>query len=139
MGREQFLIGSLDPYYQYTVLPENARFGMVRVILNEHRLVCRSQGGLRAVVWTDAFQMTVLYIGLVVMIAIGAAAVGGPGVVFERALEGGRFNFLKCVTFTQRTRALHVLVLYSTFQTFHIMISKFTSTGICCRQAPVPY
>ena len=47
-------------------------------------------------VWTDAFQMTVLYVGLVVMITIGAIAVGGPGIVFERALAGGRLNFLKC-------------------------------------------
>lgn len=52
-------------------------------------------GGMKAVVWTDAFQMTVMLVGMLSVVVWGAMKVGGFGVVWETAVSGGRVQFFK--------------------------------------------
>lgn len=55
------------------------------------------QGGIKAVVHTDAWQVIVMFISVVVVTALGTAVVGGFDKVFERAMEGGRISLFKYV------------------------------------------
>ncbi|CAC5405778.1 SLC5A6 [Mytilus coruscus] len=53
-------------------------------------------GGLKAVMWTDAFQMIIVFAGLLTLIIKATIEVGGIATVFERALAGGKleiYNF----------------------------------------------
>ncbi|BHF75260.1 hypothetical protein SprV_0501835600 [Sparganum proliferum] len=53
-------------------------------------------GGIKAVVWTDLIQMCVMFIGFIMIIAIGAAQLGGLDNIVQIAKEGKRldvFNF----------------------------------------------
>ena len=56
-------------------------------------IALRHQGGIKAVVWTDAFQMLVILAGFLTLLIRGASNVGGWDVVMERAFEGGRFSW----------------------------------------------
>lgn len=53
------------------------------------------QGGLKAVVWTDALQLIVLVASSFVVIGLGVAMVGGPRELYTRADNGGRIELLK--------------------------------------------
>ena len=44
-------------------------------------------------VWTDVFQTTVIFIGLLVLLIKGCVDAGGPARVFELAAEGERLDF----------------------------------------------
>ncbi|KAG8229114.1 hypothetical protein J437_LFUL009583, partial [Ladona fulva] len=53
-------------------------------------------GGLKAVVWTDVLQTTMMFGAVLVVVGIGTNAIGGVGVVWERSEASGRielFNF----------------------------------------------
>ena len=50
------------------------------------------QGGIKAVVWTDTFQMLVIFTGFIVVIVSGTITVGGWGVIWAKAFEGKRFT-----------------------------------------------
>uniref|UniRef100_A0A182K6Z5 Sodium-coupled monocarboxylate transporter 1 n=1 Tax=Anopheles christyi TaxID=43041 RepID=A0A182K6Z5_9DIPT len=50
-------------------------------------------GGIKAVVFTDAWQVVVMFISVVVVVIIGTVALGGPDVIWDRAIEGGRIDF----------------------------------------------
>ena len=54
-----------------------------------------SVGGMKAVVWTDVFQMAVIVAGVVAIISVGAWEVGGLGEVFRISGENGRLVFFK--------------------------------------------
>ena len=61
-------------------------------------------GGIRAVVWTDAFQAVVLFTGILAVVIVGAIEVGGLQRIFEIADEGGRIRFFDMtVGITRRT------------------------------------
>ncbi|KAG8172294.1 hypothetical protein JTE90_011157, partial [Oedothorax gibbosus] len=45
---------------------------------------------MKAVLWTDVFQASLMYIGLVTLVAKGSSDVGGIEEVVRRAQEGGR-------------------------------------------------
>ena len=61
-------------------------------------------GGLRAVIWTDAFQAIVLFTGILAVVIVGAIEVGGLSKVFEIADAGGRLRFFDMnMDITQRT------------------------------------
>lgn len=45
--------------------------------------------------FTDAWQVVVMFISVVVVVIIGTIALGGPGVIWDRAVEGGRIDFFK--------------------------------------------
>ena len=53
------------------------------------------QGGLRAVLWTDVFQVFVMFAGIIAIVAQGVYNVGGFGNVWAIAQERKRIQFLK--------------------------------------------
>ncbi|NWI17278.1 SC5AC protein, partial [Crypturellus soui] len=58
-------------------------------------LVCTfycTLGGLKAVVWTDAFQMMVMVAGFATVLIRGSILNGGPSSIWQRASEGARLN-----------------------------------------------
>ncbi|XP_014671169.1 PREDICTED: sodium-dependent multivitamin transporter-like [Priapulus caudatus] len=52
-----------------------------------------SLGGMKAVIWTDTFQMLVIFVGLLVVIVKASVDIGGIGEVFRISNEGGRLIF----------------------------------------------
>lgn len=65
--------------------------GIVCVICVFYTLV----GGIKAVVHTDAWQIIIMFISVVVVVVIGTFHLGGPVQVFDKAVEGGRISFFK--------------------------------------------
>lgn len=51
------------------------------------------QGGMKAVIWTDVFQIFVMLSGFVAIFIYGTVLVGGPAAVVEIARNGSRINF----------------------------------------------
>ncbi|XP_041945428.1 sodium-coupled monocarboxylate transporter 1 isoform X1 [Alosa alosa] len=49
-------------------------------------------GGLKAVIWTDVFQMVIMLVGFVAVIARGAVLQGGLGNIWKDAGDGGRLE-----------------------------------------------
>ncbi|XP_036426974.1 sodium-coupled monocarboxylate transporter 1 [Colossoma macropomum] len=49
-------------------------------------------GGLKAVIWTDVFQMVIMLSGFVAVIARGAVLQGGLGKIWEDNYKAGRLN-----------------------------------------------
>ncbi|XP_076970374.1 sodium-coupled monocarboxylate transporter 2 isoform X1 [Tamandua tetradactyla] len=49
-------------------------------------------GGLKAVVWTDAFQMVVMIVGFLTVLVQGSVHAGGFHIVLEKATNGSRLN-----------------------------------------------
>ncbi|XP_043915101.1 sodium-coupled monocarboxylate transporter 2 [Protopterus annectens] len=49
-------------------------------------------GGLKAVVWTDAFQMVVMVVGFLTVLIQGTILNGGPTAVWETARNGSRLD-----------------------------------------------
>lgn len=58
-------------------------------------LHCGSQGGLKAVIWTDVFQMVIMLAGFVAVIARGAVIQGGLGKIWDDCYQGGRLNLFE--------------------------------------------
>lgn len=58
-----------------------------------------SQGGMKAVVWTDVFQMFVMLSGFVAIAIQGTLMVGSPGGVLGAAYNHSRVNFAEYVGF----------------------------------------
>ncbi|KAK3566236.1 hypothetical protein QTP86_029684 [Hemibagrus guttatus] len=59
-------------------------------------LICTfytSLGGMKAVVWTDVFQVAVMLLGFIVIFVHGTVLAGGPAKVLEIANNGSRINF----------------------------------------------
>ncbi|KAM9796395.1 sodium/iodide cotransporter isoform X2 [Syngnathus typhle] len=50
-------------------------------------------GGIKAVIWTDVFQIVVMFSGFVAIYIRGIILVGGPAAVLEIANNGSRINF----------------------------------------------
>ncbi|XP_064825173.1 sodium-coupled monocarboxylate transporter 1-like [Oncorhynchus masou masou] len=49
-------------------------------------------GGLKAVIWTDVFQMVIMLAGFVAVIARGAVIQGGLGKIWNDCYQGGRLS-----------------------------------------------
>uniref|UniRef100_A0A6Q2Y157 Solute carrier family 5 member 8 n=1 Tax=Esox lucius TaxID=8010 RepID=A0A6Q2Y157_ESOLU len=49
-------------------------------------------GGLKAVIWTDVFQMLIMLAGFVAVIARGAVVQGGLGKIWDDCYQGGRLD-----------------------------------------------
>ncbi|KAB7502151.1 Sodium-coupled monocarboxylate transporter 1 [Armadillidium nasatum] len=77
-------------------------------------------GGMKAVIWTDAFQFTVMVIGLVSLLAVGVAQNGGIIETLYTASKGGRLDNPFCETHfpsTPSRLAFSItLILYSSHQ-----------------------
>ncbi|XP_042880689.1 sodium-coupled monocarboxylate transporter 1-like [Penaeus japonicus] len=52
-----------------------------------------SLGGVRAVVYTDVLQTTVMFVGVLAVVMQVCIDLGGLGEVWDRAIEGGRIEF----------------------------------------------
>ncbi|XP_038057841.1 sodium-coupled monocarboxylate transporter 1-like isoform X2 [Patiria miniata] len=50
-------------------------------------------GGMKAVLWTDVFQVTIMISGFLALIIAGSMRMGGIGKVWEVAEAGGRIDF----------------------------------------------
>ncbi|XP_034387438.1 sodium/iodide cotransporter isoform X2 [Cyclopterus lumpus] len=50
-------------------------------------------GGMKAVIWTDVFQIIVMLAGFVAIFIHGTVLIGGPAVMLEIAKNGSRINF----------------------------------------------
>ncbi|XP_059477403.1 sodium-coupled monocarboxylate transporter 1-like [Neocloeon triangulifer] len=50
-------------------------------------------GGLKAVVWTDTLQTIIMFFGIIIVMILGTAYVGGFGVVFNRNAQSDRLEF----------------------------------------------
>ncbi|KAJ8374704.1 hypothetical protein SKAU_G00052840 [Synaphobranchus kaupii] len=50
-------------------------------------------GGMKAVIWTDVFQIIVMLAGFIAIFIHGTVLVGGPAKVLEIANNGSRINF----------------------------------------------
>ncbi|XP_049805974.1 sodium-coupled monocarboxylate transporter 1-like isoform X1 [Schistocerca nitens] len=50
-------------------------------------------GGIKAVVWTDCFQVFVLFISMIAVLTKGTIDIGGPEVVWMRNAKAGRTEF----------------------------------------------
>lgn len=51
-----------------------------------------SQGGLKAVIWTDVFQTLVMFLGQLAVIIVGSIKVGGLGRVWDVASQHGHIS-----------------------------------------------
>jgi Na+/pantothenate symporter len=51
---------------------------------------------MKAVVWTDALQMTVVIVGLVTLLFRGILAVGGLGQALDTFRAGSRLDAIRC-------------------------------------------
>lgn len=54
-----------------------------------------SQGGLKAVIWTDVFQTVVMFAGQLAVIVVGASQAGGMAEVWRKAVNGSRISGLE--------------------------------------------
>ncbi|XP_055948597.1 sodium-coupled monocarboxylate transporter 1-like isoform X2 [Argiope bruennichi] len=50
-------------------------------------------GGIKAILWTDAFQGILMFLCLSTMYLVGMREVGGPAVIYDRAKAGDRWEF----------------------------------------------
>ncbi|KAK3926783.1 Sodium-coupled monocarboxylate transporter 2 [Frankliniella fusca] len=55
-------------------------------------------GGMKAVVWTDTFQVVVLYVAMLAVLIKGTIDIGGFGVVWETNAQNGRGDLFKWTT-----------------------------------------
>ncbi|XP_077482936.1 sodium-coupled monocarboxylate transporter 1-like [Amblyomma americanum] len=72
-------------------------------------------GGMKAVVWTDAFQMTIMLGGMLNVVIWGAAKVGGIAEVWTIAADRGRLQFLNTQLDVHHTNSLWTVLLGTTF------------------------
>ena len=54
-----------------------------------------TQGGLKAVMWTDTFQMLIIMGGFIAVLVQGSEEVGGFNEIWETARKGGRLDIVK--------------------------------------------
>lgn len=52
---------------------------------------------MKAVVWTDTFQVIIMFVGLFFIIFQGTAKVGGISAVWEKAYQTDRIEFMKYI------------------------------------------
>ncbi|NXS61198.1 SC5AC protein, partial [Brachypteracias leptosomus] len=72
-------------------------------------------GGLKAVVWTDAFQMIVMVAGFVTVLIRGITLNGGSTKVLDNAYEGSRLNIFDFDVDPLRRHTLWTIVIGGTF------------------------
>lgn len=53
------------------------------------------QGGMKAVIWSDVFQVIVMLGGLIAVLIVGTIKVGGFGKVFDLLEKGQRLKFIE--------------------------------------------
>lgn len=64
-------------------------------LINFNTIVFFVQGGIKAVVWTDVFQVVMIFVGMSAIVAKGISKAGGLFSAFEIAGNSGRLELLK--------------------------------------------
>uniref|UniRef100_A0A669QQL7 Solute carrier family 5 member 12 n=1 Tax=Phasianus colchicus TaxID=9054 RepID=A0A669QQL7_PHACC len=72
-------------------------------------------GGLKAVVWADAFQMVVMVLGFVTVLIRGTILNGGSTSIWEDAYEGSRLNIFDFDVDPLRRHTFWTIVIGGTF------------------------
>lgn len=72
-------------------------------------------GGLRAVVWTDTWQIICMFISVLVVVILGTVAVGGFNTIFDYNNLGGRIHFNNFST-----------SMYERYTAFNVIVGGFT-------------
>ncbi|XP_068117124.1 sodium-coupled monocarboxylate transporter 2 [Hyperolius riggenbachi] len=72
-------------------------------------------GGLKAVVWTDAFQMVVMVIGFLSVLIEGTRQNNGPANVWQTAMNGSRLDILDFSTDPLRRHTFWTIAVGGTF------------------------
>ncbi|XP_039721923.1 sodium-coupled monocarboxylate transporter 2 isoform X1 [Pteropus medius] len=72
-------------------------------------------GGLKAVVWTDAFQMVVMIVGFLTVLIRGSAQTGGFHNVLEHSLNGSRLDMFDFDVDPLRRHTIWTIVIGGTF------------------------
>uniref|UniRef100_A0A8C5FUR8 Solute carrier family 5 member 5 n=1 Tax=Gadus morhua TaxID=8049 RepID=A0A8C5FUR8_GADMO len=80
LGSIQFLIATVSHTHTH-----NSQGG--------NPLCYKTKGGMKAVIWTDVFQILVMLSGFLAIFIHGTVLVGGPARVLEIAYNGSRLNF----------------------------------------------
>uniref|UniRef100_A0A4W3IGG4 Solute carrier family 5 member 8 n=1 Tax=Callorhinchus milii TaxID=7868 RepID=A0A4W3IGG4_CALMI len=73
------------------------------------------QGGLKAVVWTDVFQIGIMVAGFIAVIIRAMMLEGGIGNVWDAAYYGGRLNFWNFDPNPMRRHTFWTIVIGGTF------------------------
>lgn len=63
--------------------------------MTEQPSLSSPQGGVRAVVYTDVLQTTVMFVGVLAVVMQVCVDLGGLDEVWSRAVEGNRIDFFK--------------------------------------------
>ena len=77
------------------IIPTKASFHSDKLFKIYLQCVMLLQGGLKAVVWTDAIQSLFTLGSVIFVITLGVMNVGGFQQVFEINQKGGRIEFFK--------------------------------------------
>ncbi|KAM8940071.1 sodium-coupled monocarboxylate transporter 2 [Pelodytes ibericus] len=72
-------------------------------------------GGLKAVVWTDAFQMVVMVVGFLSVLIEGTIKNGGPTNIWETAINGSRLDIVDFSTDPLRRHTFWTIAVGGTF------------------------
>uniref|UniRef100_A0A3B4TXR3 Solute carrier family 5 member 5 n=1 Tax=Seriola dumerili TaxID=41447 RepID=A0A3B4TXR3_SERDU len=89
VGSIQFLVATVLHHVLILVF---IKVSVVVLHLPKGLTPCHS-GGMKAVIWTDVFQIIVMLSGFVAILIQGTVLVGGPALVLEIAKNGSRINF----------------------------------------------
>ncbi|XP_042273835.1 sodium/iodide cotransporter [Thunnus maccoyii] len=100
LGSVQFLVATLlytgIVIYAPALILNQATGLNMWVSLFSTGIICTlytTLGGMKAVIWTDVFQIIVMLLGFVAIFIQGTVLVGGPALVLEIAYNGSRINF----------------------------------------------
>ncbi|XP_027146451.1 sodium/iodide cotransporter isoform X2 [Larimichthys crocea] len=100
LGSIQFLVATLlytgIVIYAPALILNQATGLNIWVSLFSTGIICTlytTLGGMKAVIWTDVFQIVVMLSGFVAIFIQGTVLVGGPALVLEIAQNGSRINF----------------------------------------------
>ncbi|KAM7387995.1 hypothetical protein PAMP_024199 [Pampus punctatissimus] len=100
LGSVQFLVATLlytgIVLYAPALILNQATGLNIWVSLFSTGIICTlytTLGGMKAVIWTDVFQIFVMLMGFVAIFIQGTVLVGGPALVLEIANNGSRINF----------------------------------------------
>ena len=84
-----FIYGPATSLYLLASINANTAITIIGVIGTFYTTI----GGIRAVIWTDVFQICTMFLGLVIIFVKGTYDVGGISELFRINAEGGRLNF----------------------------------------------
>ncbi|RXG59717.1 Sodium-coupled monocarboxylate transporter 2 [Armadillidium vulgare] len=89
-----------------------------------------SFGGIKAIVWTDVFQLIIMMVGLTTVVTIGIIQNGGFIETLHTASKGGRMEF-----FDMRLNPfLRFSFINSFIYSFSSDLGKYVSDQICCQR-----